>query len=235
MGKKILHVHALAIISTVLSTSLLVGGSVPAFSRPALPLTDTSISSKAKTSRVNPGPLPAQCDVYRQIKNSCLFAAAGLGPMRSPLRAPRAGIPSRPKTLPASNWGTPKRYIDRFVTYHTGKRILRELIAMYDVPKPGRKEFRKNHKYKVYVIWLNMGKPKLSQVWKYGITSKGKKRPKSQVWKCEENRPEYYTCTWRWLRTDIRGFYRARWWEATYFANYKRVFGNCPPGARRCI
>lgn len=63
----------------------------------------------------------------------------------------------------------------------------------------------------------------------------GNRRPASQLNKCEAGAPIQWFCKYRRRQEDIQGRYRARMWEANYFANYVRVMGRCPPGAPKCI
>jgi hypothetical protein len=42
-------------------------------------------------------------------------------------------------------------------------------------------------------------------------------------------------CRWVWARKDVEGWKRAREVEAGYAAKWKKKYGECPPGMRRCL
>lgn len=71
------------------------------------------------------------------------------------------------------------------------------------------------------------------RIYKYGITKVGPKRPQSQIAKCQ--RVMGARCRWNWVRTDVKGWYRARKVEAAYATKYKHTHGRCPKGMPKCL
>lgn len=72
----------------------------------------------------------------------------------------------------------------------------------------------------------------------YGITQSrlGKTRPESQIGTCNrDDAVRLKSCQWRWVRVHIRGWYRARGWEATYCARYVARKDHRPLGMKRCL
>lgn len=140
-------------------------------------------------------------------------------------------------SMPAGKWGMVKPPVHEKVVDTTNLEILRSIIQQQPrvpMPDPNSKKAqdtdRDNVRYMIYMIYMN-DRPTLNRVWKYGITTTEGYRPNRQLSKCNENQDPTEKCGWRPLRTEVRGFYRARMYEAAYIANYvrKHASHDCPP------
>ena len=122
-------------------------------------------------------------------------------------------------TKPASAWSMPK---------------IRSEARYHKVPWPRKtaKRAKDMSKHGVYEIRAIDASGKV-RIYKYGITKVGRTRPQSQIAKCQ--RVMGARCRWTWVRTDVKGWYRARKVEASYATKYKHVHGRCPKGMPRCL
>ncbi|MFG2943178.1 RHS repeat-associated core domain-containing protein [Streptomyces sp. NPDC048282] len=87
----------------------------------------------------------------------------------------------------------------------------------------------KNTKYIGYMIYYK------GKIWKYGISRVGKSRPASQISSCNRHYKVSSGCKYTVLRSNMKGWIRARSWEAGMMAIYVARHGHCPPGAPKCI
>lgn len=100
-------------------------------------------------------------------------------------------------------------------------------------PNPRAVRARDMSEYRVYQIYYtkrNGG----TRLYKYGITKVGEARPRDQLRNCAQA-TGVAECEWLWVRTEIRGWLRARRVEAGYAMKYKLKLGECPPGMKRCL
>ncbi|KAA1427530.1 hypothetical protein [Nocardioides antri] len=119
---------------------------------------------------------------------------------------------------------------------------MKDFVKAQDVPWPNKSSStaRKNRRvrYNVYQIWFTRHSTGKKDAWKYGITktSAGASRPRSQLSACNGHVVTVWqSCKWKWLRTKVVGWYRARAIEATYCARYVAKKGKRPVGMRRCL
>ena len=197
------------------------------------PVTRTYTDGSTDTAS---GPLPSQCNSPTWEQNGiCLMWRAPKG-KNSNVRTSDPG-----QDLPKGRYGRP--------TYKQGESgfpatkfdMLDALIDKYEVPRPNRKADTANKGewfvYQIYGPSMDP-QPTYEQTWKFGISQmkRGDRRPKEQLPKCKHKGDTPYDCDYRRRREEINGRFRARMWEAAYFANYRRIMdGDCPPGAKKCI
>jgi RHS repeat-associated protein len=119
--------------------------------------------------------------------------------------------------------------------YKLKKKKSQHYNLMTYVPYPQEKSrhHRENYKYDVYRIYW--GKNTEKRTWKYGITSVGESRPKSQLSSCNTyvilHVKNGGRCGFSWMDRGLPGWYVARTFEARYISEYVRhVSGRCPPG-----
>jgi hypothetical protein len=99
-------------------------------------------------------------------------------------------------------------------------------------PRTGTTRAADMSPHNVYQIFARTKSGKVI-VWRYGITKVGASRPRSQLKACEAALG--VDCHWDWVRTDVKGWLKARRVEAGYATKYKSRFGKCPKGMRRCL
>lgn len=99
-------------------------------------------------------------------------------------------------------------------------------------PRATAKRAKDMSPHGVYQIYARDSAGKI-RVYKYGITKNGASRPKSQLKRCAKVMGG--PCQFDWLRTGVKGWFRARKVEAIHATKYKHVTGKCPPGMRRCL
>jgi len=140
-------------------------------------------------------------------------------------------------SMPTSNWGKVHPPVHENIVDTTNLEILRSIIRQQPrvpMPDPDSKKAqdtdKDNVRYMIYMLHMP-DRPTLNRTWKYGITTTDGYRPNRQLSKCNKNRDPTEKCGWRALRVEVRGFYRARMYEAAYIANYVRKHDRhqCPP------
>jgi len=186
------------------------------------------------------GSLPSECNSPTWQDNGiCVMWMSPKG-KNSNVRTSQAG-----GNLPKGRYGRPTYGMHEASYPHTAFEMLDALIDKYPVPRPNPKapSARKGEwfVYQIYgpAISVNL-KPTYGETWKFGISQMrlGDKRPRSQLPKCRPHPQGQgpYDCDYRRRREGINGRFRARMWEAAYFANYRRIMkGDCPEGAKKCI
>ncbi|MFE4826788.1 DNRLRE domain-containing protein [Streptomyces sp. NPDC056672] len=97
-----------------------------------------------------------------------------------------------------------------------------------DVPLPNKnaqsaKKY-KNSKYIGYMIYYK------GKVWKYGISRVGQSRPASQISSCNRYYGTSSGCKYTVLRSNMKGWFNARSWEAAMILQYVARHRHCPPG-----
>ncbi|WP_022882353.1 DNRLRE domain-containing protein [Gryllotalpicola ginsengisoli] len=112
------------------------------------------------------------------------------------------------------------------------KMYKRVAAAVRAVKWATKTNYRKDKWYNVYALF----NPKEGGLaWKYGITSTGASRPRSQLKACEKSPPTRGSvCRWTWVAQGILGYYNARVVESLYFFQFYLLYGRCPTGARYC-
>lgn len=194
-----------------------------------------------------PPPASADCPLFStNTVDGARVPECGPGPGAVSAYGPRIGLP-RPSSG-AGYYGRPYGTI-KAATGVTALAVVasevRDLVVGYDVPWPKKTGKRADIPYRVYQVWFVGSKnfkmkpgPGKKDSWKYGISMKrqGETRPKKGRRNCEADaRTRAGSCTWKWVRTNVIGFYRARRIEAMYAANYKRKRDRCPIGMTKCI
>lgn len=111
------------------------------------------------------------------------------------------------------------------------ERLARDLKVPW--PRAGTIRARDMSTYRVYQIYAPAPRGG-SRVYKYGITKRGAERPSKQRAACAKLF-KVDDCQFSWVRKDVGGWKHARQVEAGYAAKYKKKFGDCPPGMRRCL
>ncbi|MFI7140061.1 DNRLRE domain-containing protein [Streptomyces massasporeus] len=99
------------------------------------------------------------------------------------------------------------------------------------LPNPRSKSAKKykNSKYIGYMIYYK------GKVWKYGISRVGKSRPASQISSCNRYYRVSSGCRYTVLRSNMKGWFYARSWEAAMILQYVARHRHCPPGqAKSC-
>lgn len=102
-----------------------------------------------------------------------------------------------------------------------------------------------NVRYRIYQVWFTGSSefkkkpgPGKTDAWKYGLTEHGQdmRRRNEGMRLCErDNRTKNESCESKWVRQNIRGYGRARVYEAAYAAKYKVRRGRCPIGMTKCL
>lgn len=149
-------------------------------------------------------------------------------------------------------WGKLRGTTGERVRYTT-KEVLKDLIRRQNIPMP-RKDSKtaRRHRttpYNVYQIWWTPRSE--GTTYKYGITRQKKvdgtccsmARRRAGVRACNDYLQERWwmnaSCQSGWIRTNVKGFYRARLWEAAYIARWAKLYRAapanvwCPPGQNR--
>jgi hypothetical protein len=73
------------------------------------------------------------------------------------------------------------------------------------------------------------------KVWKYGISRVGQSRPASQISSCNRYYGASSGCKYTVLRSNMKGWFNARSWEAAMILKYVARHRHCPPGqAKSC-
>lgn len=153
------------------------------------------------------------------------------GGYRGPAGGSATAVPRGGFYIPRDTYGTPGARANKVDGSAVRMRKLRRLAREERVPWPRRNNrMPKTARYDVYAIYPIGGG---TDTWKFGITRVGASRPRSQLGAC--GRHFGTDCDFTWLRRDIKGWTRARKWEAGHAARFKSKFGHCPPGMPRCL
>lgn len=112
------------------------------------------------------------------------------------------------------------------------------------LPK-AKKTDKDNVRYRIYQVWFKGSSkfkkkpgPGKTDAWKYGLTehSQQNRRRTEGVRRCNRHKSTVVgSCQSKWVRQNIRGYGRARVYEAAYAAKYKVRRGRCPIGMPRCL
>jgi len=117
---------------------------------------------------------------------------------------------------------------------------VKSFLDAYDVPLPkaDSRTARRHAKtrYNLYQIFYFDKKKDRVDAFKYGITRIGQSRPQGQIKACQKH-PRTHTdkCRWKWVRTKIKGWHRARRIEGAYCARYVAARGRRPYGMAKCL
>lgn len=176
----------------------------------------------------------------RSVDTRCGSLSAA--PMRL-FSGPATGVPRRGTVTGTTtgDWGLATAAMGSLLAPQVIDRM-RTFVLENDGPWPNRKSptAKKNRKvrYNLYQIWFRRHDNRKIDTWKYGITktSLGPRRPKSQISACEGHRDSIWqSCKWKWMRTKIVGWFRARALETTYCIRYKARVGRRPVAMTRCV
>jgi len=176
-----------------------------------------------------------QADVFMCKNLSSIPFPKFYGPR---VAVPRVGIVPGTTT---SGWGTATALMGSLMVPAAIDRM-KDFVHANDVPWPRKDSStaKKNRRvrYNVYQIWFTRHSTGKRDAWKYGITktSLGSSRPASQISTCDGHEVTVWrTCKWKWMRTKVVGWYRARAIEATYCARYYARKGHRPVGMKKCL